>query len=510
MPPILELVHITKRFPGVVANNDISLELHPGEILALLGENGAGKTTLMNILYGLLRPDEGEIRIQGKVCKIESPNDSLRLGIGMVHQHFMLVPTLSVLENIVLGREPRRGPFLAGAAALEQIMRLADEFELPISPHDKVWQLSVGEQQRVEILKMVYRGAQILVLDEPTTSLTPQETNALFNILRAMTKRGHSVIFISHKLDEVRAISHRIAVLRQGRVAGTMLTAEAGEQELAYLMVGRDVVKRVYANTTIAPQSDASAQPLITVRNLSVLGRHGGKAIDGLNLQLAAGEIVGVAGVDGNGQTELVEALAGLRPTANGEIIIDGHHCDSQADPRRQMKLGVAYIPAERKTRGAIPDLTIAANAILKNHNDRPIAARGIMNQRRIREYTQQLVADYDVRCTSIQSPAGVLSGGNLQKLILAREVSAQPKLLIAEQPTRGLDIGAVEIVQQRIMQQRDRGTAVLYLSTDLDEILAISDRIIVLYRGKIVYECPNSQQVSRERIGLAMAGKAA
>lgn len=503
MDPILELVNITKRFPGVTANDGISLALYPGEILALLGENGAGKTTLMNILYGLLRPDAGEIRIRGQARHIASPKDSVQCGIGMVHQHFMLVPTLSVMENIVLGQEPRRGPFLARSAAAARIRQLAEEYQLPVSPDDKIWQLSVGEQQRVEILKMVYRGARILVLDEPTTSLTPQEAEALFAILRGMAARGNSVIFISHKMDEVLALSQRIVVLRQGKVVGNLPARDADEQELAYLMVGRHVVTRVSR-----PDAPAGGGPVAMLRGLSVMGRHGQPAIDHLDLDLNAGEIVGVAGVDGNGQTELVEVLAGLRPAASGLIQISGRPA-GRADPFQRMKLGVAYIPAERRSRGSVPGLSLAANAVLKSHAEPPVSRRGILSRKAIGDAAGRLVADYDIRCASIQAPAGTLSGGNLQKLILGREVSAGPKLLIAEQPTRGLDIGSVEIVRQRILQQRERGAAILYLSTDLDEILAISDRIVVLYRGKIVYECPNEQGASRERIGLAMAGKA-
>ena len=502
MDPILELVAITKRYAGVTANNAIDLTLYPGEILALLGENGAGKTTLMNILYGLVRQDSGEIRMGGKVCPISSPKDALRQGIGMVHQHFMLVPTLSVMENIVLGQEPRRGPFLDGRKANEQIARLSEELQLKISPQDKVWQLSVGEQQRVEILKMVYRGARILILDEPTASLTPQETTALFTILRSMTAGGKSVIFISHKLDEVIAISHRIAVLRQGKVMGSKATSEVNESELAHWMVGRDIVLR--ESKTLPPH--VQTRVVASLQDVSVLGNHATKAVDAFSLQLNAGEIVGVTGVDGNGQTELAEALAGLRAICGGKMRIEDQDC-AEADPRQRMKLGVAYIPSERKTRGAIPGLSIAMNAILKNHPDSPQSKRGILNQRSIQGFSRQLLSDYDIRCSSIQAKASTLSGGNLQKLILAREISIQPRLLIAEQPTRGLDVGAIENVRQLIFQQRERGAAILYISADLDEILAVSDRIIVLYRGKIVYECPNQAGISRERIGLAMAG---
>jgi simple sugar transport system ATP-binding protein len=498
--PILELVHITKRFGGVLANDAIDLALYPGEILALLGENGAGKTTLMNILYGLLRPDTGEIRVQGKPGPISSPRAALELGIGMVHQHFTLVPTLSVLENVVLGKEPRRGPLLWRTRADQEISRLAEAYQLLVPLHDKVSQLSLGEQQRVEILKLIYRGARILILDEPTASLTRPEIEALFRFLRQMTARGHAVVFISHKFEEVLTISDRIAVLRQGRVVGTVRTREANEQELAYLMVGRDL------SSPRSRLTSARREAVAVIKGLTVAGRHVKPLVEALDLQLHGGEIVGVAGVDGNGQTELAEVLAGLRSVTAGSVIVNGQEC-RQTNPQRQKKLGVAYVPADRKTRGAVPSLSIATNTVLKNHAEAPFARHGLLNLKAIGAHAQTLVDDFDVRCASVDAPAGTLSGGNLQKLILAREVSAAPVLLIAEQPTRGLDIGSVEIVHRQMLQQRERGAAILYLSTDLDEILSISDRIIVMYRGKIVYECTNNQETSRERIGFAMAG---
>jgi len=500
---VLELINITKRFPGVLANDHISLDLREGEIHALLGENGAGKTTLMNILYGLLRPDEGEIRVRGKTCHISSPREAIALGIGMVHQHFMLVPTLTVAENIMLGRELVVGPFLRRSQAAKLIAGLSADYALNVSPSAPVWQLSVGEQQRVEILKVLYRGAQLLILDEPTASLTPQEIECLFDVLRSLVARGKSVIFISHKLEEVMALSDRITVLRQGKVVGTVKKAETSDHELARMMVGRDVVLRVTRQHKVS----ASATPVARLEAVSVLGDHGRLALKEIDLHLHAGEILGVAGVDGNGQTELAEVIAGLRAPVAGRLWIAGQQLTT-ADPARCIDLGVSYVPAERKKRGAIMNLSLYMNAMLKHHRVAPYARRGILNHRAICEFTTRQIREYDIRGPGPSAPAATLSGGNLQKLILARELAGQPTVLIAEQPTRGLDVGAIEYVQELLLKQRARGAAVLLISADLDEILALSDRIIVLCEGRIVYQCDNVDP-SRERIGLAMAGRA-
>jgi simple sugar transport system ATP-binding protein len=499
----LELVNITKHFPGVLANDHINLQLRAGEIHALLGENGAGKTTLMNILYGLLRPDEGEIRIRGRPCHIGSPREAITHGIGMVHQHFMLVPTLTVADNIMLGHEPVSGPFLRRVDATRRIQQLADDYGLNVSPTACVWQLSVGEQQRVEILKVLYRGAQLLILDEPTASLTPQETSCLFDILRSMVAHGKSVIFISHKLEEVMAISDRITVLRQGRVVGSVNRTDTSDRALACMMVGREVVLRVTGHHG----ARVAGAPAARLEVVSAFGNHQRLALEEVSLSLHGGEIVGVAGVDGNGQTELAEVIAGLRAPVAGTVWIGDRRQPPVVDAAQRIDLGVAYVPAERKRRGAVMSLPITMNAILKNHRRRPQARRGILNHSVVRAFAEQLISAYDIRGPGSSAAAETLSGGNLQKLILAREISSQPCILIAEQPSRGLDVGAIEYVQGLLLQQRERGCAVLLISADLDEILALSDRIVVMYRGQIVYEVDNVD-APREQIGLAMAGK--
>jgi len=498
---VLELVDITKRFPGVLANNRICLDLAAGEVHSLLGENGAGKTTLMNILYGLLRPDEGEIRLRGKRCSIDSPRRAIAQGVGMVHQHFMLVPTFTAAENVVLGQELMRGPFLNKREAARRMAKLSEDYCLNVDPHVPVWQLSVGEQQRVEILKLLYRGAEILVLDEPTASLTPLETESFFQVLRSLTERAKSVIFISHKLDEVMGISDRITVLRRGRAVGTVRRGEAGEKDLARLMVGRDVVLRVSGEH----RAHAQEAPAASLRDLSALGSHGTPALHGVTLDLFRGEILGVAGVDGNGQTELAEVLAGLRAPSGGVLRI-GDREAPPADPLRRIELGIYYVPAERKRRGAVMGLPIAMSSILKSHHTAPVSRHGILSHRAIRTQAQEQIRAYDVRCSSPKALADTLSGGNLQKLILAREISAEPRILIAEQPTRGLDVGAIEYVRGLLLKQRERGCAVLLISADLDEVLALSDRVVVLYRGKVVYHAENHGDL-REEVGLAMGG---
>jgi general nucleoside transport system ATP-binding protein len=498
---VLELKNISKRFPGVLANDRISFDLRVGEIHSLLGENGAGKTTLMNILYGLSQPDEGEIRIHDQPCHIGSPSEAIAQGIGMVHQHFMLVPTLTVAENIILGQEPVRGPFLKRREAIQLIEKLSDDYCLDVDPNAKVWQLSVGEQQRVEILKVLYRGAEILILDEPTASLTPQEIVQFFDILHSMVARGKSVIFISHKLGEVMSISDRITVLRRGAAIGTANRSDTSETELARMMVGREVVLRVTGDH----RAQATTVPVASLQDVSALGHHAIPALREINLSLYSGEILGVAGVDGNGQTELAELLAGLRPPASGEIRIHGEPISGH-DPLRQVDMGVYYVPAERKLRGAVMSLPVHMNTILKHHRSRPYSRNGILNHKVIRAFSEEQVQTHDIRCASIDVPAGTLSGGNLQKLILAREISGAPRILIAEQPTRGMDVGAIENVRQLLLAQRDRGAAVLLISADLDEIMALSDRIVVMYEGRIVYEAEHGA-ASLENIGLAMGG---
>lgn len=501
MAPVLELKNITKQFPGVLANDRISINLRKAEVHTLLGENGAGKTTLMNILYGLLRPDEGDILIHGQVCHIGSPKEAIANGIGMVHQHFMLVPTLTVTENIELGQELVRGIFLKKREAAKQIAKLSSDYSLEVNPNAKIWQLSIGEQQRVEILKMLYRGADILILDEPTACLSPNECKIFFDIISSMMDRGKSVIFISHKLEEVLLISNRITVLRKGKVIGTVNRDETTKKDLARMMVGRDVVLRV----TGEHRASAEKAPALSLKKISVLGSHGKFSLESVNLNIYQGEILGVAGVDGNGQMELAEIIAGLRPPSSGNILIGGKQ-RSTHDPGQRIELGIYYVPAKRKIRGAAMSLPIYMNAILKNHRYFPYSKKGILNHKVIRSFTTEQVKAYDIRCPSIDAIADTLSGGNLQKLILAREISGKPKILIAEHPTRGLDVGATEYVRGLLLKQRDEGCSILLISCDLDEILALSNRIIVMYEGKIVYETTDLES-SLDEIGLAMGG---
>jgi ABC-type uncharacterized transport system ATPase subunit len=501
MAKALELKNITKQFPGVLANDRISMDLREAEVHTLLGENGAGKTTLMNILYGLLRPDEGNILIHGKVCHIGSPKEAIAMGIGMVHQHFMLVPTLTVTENIELGQELVRWNFLRKREAARQIAKLSSDYSLEVNPNAKIWQLSVGEQQRVEILKMLYRGADILILDEPTASLSPNECIVFFDIIRSMINRGKSVIFISHKLEEVLSISDRITVLRKGKVIGTVNRAETNKKDLARMMVGRDVVLRVSGEH----RSSADKTPVVSLQNISIQESREKFSLENVNLDIYQGEILGVAGVDGNGQMELAEIIAGLRQPSFGAILIDGAN-QSANDPSQRIELGVYYIPAKRKKRGAAMSLPIYMNAILKNHRYVPYSKKGILNHRIIRAFTTEQVKAYDIRCPSIDAITDTLSGGNLQKLILAREISGKPKILIAENPTRGLDVGATEYVRGLLLKQRDEGCAIVLISCDLDEILALSDRIVVMYEGKFVYETTDPE-TSLDEIGLAIGG---
>lgn len=501
MAAALELVGITKRFPGVLANDSVDFELQPGEIHALLGENGAGKTTLMNIAYGLLSYDEGEVRVDGKTVHFRSPLDALGCGLGMVHQHFMLVPTLTVAENIALGHELRKGPFLARSAAVRRIKRLSDDYGLEVSPNRCVSELSVGEQQRVEILKALYHGADILILDEPTAAITPPEAEALFETLRSMAKHGKSVVFISHKLREVKVISDRVTVLRRGKRIGSVLTVDTDECQLAMMMVGHEVALTVRRDHGVPHEAEVVA----TLDRVSVKGRGDKPALREINLELRAGEILGVAGVDGNGQSELAEVLAGLRSPTEGRIKLQAYSVDagSKVDQAAQ---GVWYVPADRRARGAVVGLSVAMNAILKNRRWTPFSHHGILNHAEIRRFAERLVADFDIRCSSVAAIAGTLSGGNLQKLVLARETAFQPKLLIAEHPTRGLDVGATDYVRQQLIRQAEDGAAVVLVSADLDEIMALSDRVIVLYEGAVVYACKRAE-VDSERLGLAMAG---
>jgi simple sugar transport system ATP-binding protein len=496
--PLLELKGITKRFPGVVANDHVDFELAKGEVHALLGENGAGKSTLMNILYGLYHPDEGEIRLNGQALQIDSPRAAIDAGIGMVHQHFMLIPVMSVAENIVLAMEPRRGPFLDHATANERVRDISQRFGLAVRPEARIESISVGMQQRVEILKALYRGAEILILDEPTAVLTPQEAEELFTILRSLQAEGKSIIFISHKLGEVLAIADRITVLRRGKTVETVPREGATEEGLARLMVGREVLLRV------EKEPSEPGEPLLTVSDLRVQDERGLEAVRGLTLEVRAGEIVGIAGVDGNGQTELVEAITGLRKVEAGRIAAAGKDVTNEG-AREYVEAGVGHIPEDRHRRGLVLDFTLAENIALKDYCEEPDSKWGWLFPKRIIARAKRLLSEFDVRGGGPQTPAASLSGGNQQKVVVAREVSRDPRILVAAQPTRGLDVGAIEFVHRRLVAERDEGRAILLVSFELDEILSLSDRILVMYEGRIVGEYPPT--VSEEELGIAMTG---
>jgi simple sugar transport system ATP-binding protein len=497
--PVLELRGITKRFPGVLANDRIDFDLRRGEVHALLGENGAGKSTLMNILYGLYRPDGGEILLDRQPVEIDSPRTAIDHGIGMVHQHFMLIPVMTVAENIVLAAEPRAGKvFLDIAAARARVAELAAQFSFAIDPDARIESISVGQQQRVEILKALYRRADVLILDEPTAVLTPQESQELFAILDGLRREGMSIIFISHKLNEVLEIADRITVLRRGRKIETLPAAGATEPELARLMVGREVLLEVEK----APASPG--EPLLQVEELRVLDDRGLEAVRGLSLEVRAGEILGVAGVDGNGQSELIDAIAGLRKAVSGRIRLLGRDV-THASAAERLDAGLGHIPEDRQRRGLVLDFTIAENIALHDYDKPPYARAGWTSPRRMVERARALIGEFDVRGGGPETPARALSGGNQQKVILAREVARGPSVLLAAQPTRGLDVGAIEFIHRRLVRERDAGRAILLVSFELDEILSLADRIVVLYEGRIVGEW--APGVSEQELGIAMTG---
>jgi ABC-type uncharacterized transport system ATPase subunit len=497
-PPLLELKGITKRFPGVVANDHVDFELAPGEVHALLGENGAGKSTLMNILYGLYHPDEGEFRLREQPLRIDSPKAAIDAGIGMVHQHFMLIPVMSVAENIVLAVEPRKGPFIDLDAANEKVRDISRRFGLAVRPEARIESISVGMQQRVEILKALYRGAEILILDEPTAVLTPQEAEELFEIIRSLQAEGKSIIFISHKLGEVLAIANRITVLRRGKTIETVPREGATEESLARLMVGREVLLRV-EKTSADPGS-----PLLEVDDLRVLDERGLEAVRGVSFQVRAGEIVGIAGVDGNGQTELVEAITGLRKPESGRILAAGEDITAEGS-RESLDAGVGHIPEDRQRRGLVLDFSLAENIALHDYREEPDSKWGWLYPKRLIARAGRLLKEFDVRGGGPKTPAASLSGGNQQKVILAREISRNPQVLVAAQPTRGLDVGAIEFVHRRLVTERDEGRGILLVSFELDEVLSLADRILVIYEGRVVGEYPPT--VSEEELGIAMTG---
>jgi general nucleoside transport system ATP-binding protein len=495
----LELDGITKRFGTLVANDGIDLTVEAGEIHCLLGENGAGKSTLMNVLFGLLRADSGEIRVDGKAVHFADPGDAIAQGIGMVHQHFMLVPVFSVAENVVLGFEPTRTlGFLDRKAARKQIRELSAQFGLDVDPDATVEDLPVGLQQRVEILKALLRDASMLILDEPTAVLTPQETEALFTIMRSLASSGRSILFITHKLKEVLAIADRITVVRQGRVIGTTTPAESNEAELATMMVGRDV------DLVVRKDEAQPGDTVLELAGLTLTDDRGVVTVDGVDLAVRAGEVVALAGVQGNGQTELAEALLGLRPVHRGSVRLDGKDITGST-PRQALRAGIAYIPEDRQLEGLVLAMSIADNLVLDLHNVAPYARHGARNLTEVRESGSRKLSEFDIRAASVETPVGTLSGGNQQKVVVARELSRPIRALVAAQPTRGLDVGSIEYVHRRIIEERDRGVGVLLISSELDEILALADRVAVMYRGAVVGIVPPG--VGREQIGLMMAG---
>ncbi len=496
--PLVAMRGIVKRFPGVLANDHIDFSVESGQIHALLGENGAGKTTLMNVLYGLYQPEEGEIFFRDQRVQLTSPRDAIQLGIGMVHQHFMLIPPLTVAENVILGLKHTANPLLDLEDAHEKISELSGRYGMPVNPRDEVWQLSVGEQQRVEIIKALYRGAEVLILDEPTSVLIPQEVGELFQVLRRMAEEGKAIIFISHKLDEVIQVSHKVTVLRDGKVVATLDTESTSENELARLMVGREVLFR------IEKEEPKLGDVILKVSNLDAFGDKGLLALKGISFEVRTGECVGFAGVSGNGQRELAEVISGLRPVSSGSVHI-GDRDMTNRSPAEIIRAGLGYIPEERHRVGSIGDFTVAENAILETH--RSHFTQGIFLDRlAIKQHVSDLIANYDVKTPSSETPTRNLSGGNLQKLILGRELPRLPELLLAAQPTRGLDVGATEYIRQELLRARDQGTAILLISEDLDEILSLSDRILVMYEGQIVGEL-SSEEADIETLGLMMGG---
>lgn len=496
---VLQAKSITKQFPGVLANDKVDFDLRKGEIHVLLGENGAGKTTLMNILYGLYHQDSGEMLVNGKPVKVNSPNDSIAMGIGMVHQHFMLVPVFTVAENVMLGDETVKNGFLDRKAVSARVRDLSHQHGLDVDPDALVGQLPVGVQQRVEIVKTLYRDAQILILDEPTAVLTPQEADELFVIMRGLTERGVSIIFITHKLKEVLAVADRITVMRAGRVIGTVTPQETNEAKLASMMVGREVILKVEKGEA-KPE-----QEVLKVEDLHVLDDRGLESVRGVSFEVRAGEVLGIAGVQGNGQTQLAEALTGLRSVKSGHIVINDKDMTGKP-PRPIIESGLAHIPEDRQRHGLVLSDTVADNLVLCDYYRPPFAKGIVIQQEAVDANARKLIQEYDVRTPSPFVPASKLSGGNQQKVIVARELSRDITLLVASQPTRGLDVGSIEYIHKEIIIMRDRGVGVLLLSAELDEIMALSDRIAVMYRGQIV-AFVDAKQATREQLGLLMAG---
>ncbi len=500
----LELRNVTKRFPGVIANDRVNLSVESGEVLGLLGENGAGKTTLMNILYGLYSADEGEILIDGKTQQFASPGDAIAAGIGMVHQHFMLVPVFTVTENVVLGVEPTKGPIgtIDVKEARRELEEISSRYSLHVDPDAIVEDLPVGVQQRIEILKVLFREASIIVFDEPTAVLTPQEVEDFFNIVNGLKESGKGIIFITHKLGEVIDVADRIAVLRRGAIVGEVDPKTTSEEELAELMVGRPV------DLGVDKENAQPGEVVLSVEGLLVRDERQHTAVDHVTFEVRAGEIVGIAGVQGNGQTELVEALTGLTDPLAGRIELNGVDM-TLATPRQVHEASVAHVPEDRQRSGLILDFDVAENLVLNGYYGKPYSHGIRMDWDYAHRHADELIDQYDIRTPSSRTPAGNLSGGNQQKLIVAREFCRTTKLIIAAQPTRGIDVGSIEYIHSRIVEERDAGAAVLIVSSELDEILALADRILVMYRGRIVAEVPGDEATPAQ-LGLYMAGAVA
>ncbi|MFJ7970859.1 ABC transporter ATP-binding protein [Psychrobacillus sp. NPDC096389] len=500
MEYVIEMLGIRKEFGSFVANDNITLQLKKGEIHALLGENGAGKSTLMNVLFGLYQPEAGEIKVNGKTVNITDPNVANDLGIGMVHQHFMLVENFTVTENIILGNELTKGGVIDIKDAAKKIHSLSEMYGLAVDPYAKIEDISVGMQQRVEILKTLYRGAEILIFDEPTASLTPQEIVELIQIMKRLIQEGKSIILITHKLKEIMDVSDRVTVIRKGEGIGTVITSETNPNELASLMVGRQV-----DFTTVKDEANPTDDALV-VKNLVVTDYRGVEKVKNLNLTVRKGEILGIAGIDGNGQSELIEAITGLRKTKSGSISINGQDITNKK-PRKVTETGVGHIPQDRHKHGLVLDFPIGHNIALQTYYLDPISKNGIMNYGKVSELAQKIIREYDVRTQGEYTPARALSGGNQQKAIIGREIERNPELLIAALPTRGLDVGAIEFIHQRLIEQRDKGKAVLLLSFELDEVMNVSDRIAVIYDGQIV-DTLLPKETTEQELGLLMAGQ--
>lgn len=496
---VIEMLNIRKEFPGIVANDNITLQVKKGEIHALLGENGAGKSTLMNVLFGLYQPEKGEIRVNGEKVHISNPNIANDLGIGMVHQHFMLVDSLTVTENIILGKEPTKFGKINLKEASKEVKKISDQYGLSVDPDAKIADISVGMQQRVEILKTLYRGANILIFDEPTAVLTPQEIKELISIMKKLIAEGKSIILITHKLKEIMEVCDRVTVIRKGQGIGTVNVTETNENDLASLMVGREVVFKT------EKQEAHPKQDVLKIKNLVVKDARHVNAVNNLNLNVRAGEIVGIAGVDGNGQSELIEAITGLRKIESGTIHLNDKDI-TKLTPRKVTESGMGHIPQDRHKHGLVLDYSMSDNIVLQTYYQKPYSNYGVLNQKEIVKKAKEIIAEYDVRTPSESTLARALSGGNQQKAIIGREIDRNPDLLIAAQPTRGLDVGAIEFIHKRLIEQRDQGKAVLLISFELDEIMNVSDRIAVMYEGQVV-AVVNPKETTEQELGLLMAG---